>query len=166
MTKTKIDWCDYVPHTRSPVLIGTGYIWVWCPEHPDANKGKRGKRGYIAEHRLVMSNHLKRRLTPDEHIHHINGNKSDNRIENLILMSNSEHRIEHAKHFTEEEKAAHAKGLIKYNQSRRLERIMIACACGCGEQIETPDIKGRIRKYKRGHNTLGTHWKWSKNNNE
>lgn len=52
-----------------------GYVRVWC--------SKRQSR--IAEHRLVMENHLGRELTPKETVHHINGNPEDNRIENLEL---------------------------------------------------------------------------------
>jgi len=50
---------------------------------------------YIGEHRLAVENQLGRRLEFNEKIHHINGNKSDNRIENLQICSQSQHcRIE------------------------------------------------------------------------
>jgi len=57
-----------------------GYRDLWKPEHPDSKKS-----GYIFEHRLVMSDFLGRPLTDKEVVHHRNGNRQDNGIENLEL---------------------------------------------------------------------------------
>jgi len=59
------------------------YITIPCKDHPNANKD-----GYIMEHRLVMEKHLRRRLKRQEVVHHINGIKDENELENLMLFPN------------------------------------------------------------------------------
>lgn len=68
-----------------------GYVAIWKPEHPFSVDG------YVMEHRLIMENKLDRYLKPEEVVHHKNGIRDDNRIENLQLFENgSEHQRYHA----------------------------------------------------------------------
>lgn len=69
---------------------GQGYLMIWRPDHPNARKG-----GWILEHRYVISQHLGRPLQTHEVVHHINGDKRDNRIDNLEITDASVHAKHH-----------------------------------------------------------------------
>lgn len=71
---------QYRPHGTG--TYRKGYKFIRGNGHPNTLK-----HGDIAEHILVMSQHLGRPLYPDERVHHINGIRDQNNIENLELWS-------------------------------------------------------------------------------
>lgn len=71
---------------KGGITFKDNYRFRHAPNHPYTVNGK-----YVAEHRLVIERHLRRYLKPEEKVHHINGDRSDNRIENLIVLTQSAH---------------------------------------------------------------------------
>lgn len=99
-------------------------------------------RGYAYEHRVMAERKIGRRLKEEEQVHHINGKKDDNRIENLeVYGSTAEHRVVHRK-----------------NQENNLRlpgepNPVVSCLCGCGKEFLKYDSAGRPRKYVSSHNS-------------
>ena len=74
-------------HKKPP----NNHIWI----NASGYKTIRYNGKSVHQHRQIMETHLGRPLTQKETVHHINGDKIDNRIENLSLMTISEHTMEH-----------------------------------------------------------------------
>ena|SRR3990167_9417979 len=113
-----------------------GYILICNPKHPFSNN-----KGYVREHRLVMERHIGRYLNSNEVVHHKNGIKDDNRIENLELFPNiSEHMKFHAP------KYVHPKG-IHYSYDTEFKK---------GNKPPHSGVKGWTNSgsFKKGHPPL------------
>ena len=70
---------------------GTGYMYCFKPTHCTANGA-----GKVLEHVYVMYQAISRNLKPDECVHHIDRNKTNNALSNLRLMTLAKHALLHA----------------------------------------------------------------------
>lgn len=101
------------------------YMFIRNPHHPFSNK-----QGYIREHRLVFEQHFNCMLLPTTIIHHKNGNKLDNRVENL-------------------------EAIISRNRHTQIHHPILDILCShCGEQTSVIKGTNKHRWYKCSHGRM------------
>lgn len=111
------------------MLVRVGY------DHPLADV-----RGYAYEHRVVAESVIGRRLRHGELVHHRNGNRLDNRPENLeVVRGHARHHFHHRKPGSK----------LRHPDEPNPWR---PCECGCGTSIRRFDRGGRPRRFISGHN--------------
>lgn len=67
-----------------------GYKYIKIPNHPNANN-----KGNVFEHRLIVESMLGRYLENEEEVHHIDGDRLNNRVDNVTSLRSEEHKWWH-----------------------------------------------------------------------
>jgi len=106
---------------QSPRKVGNtyvnnhGYVEVWVGKHTD----ERSAGGYQKEHRVFVELDIGRRLSKQELVHHVDGDKTNNNKDNLVLCSGD---FEHRKIHGQLERISFElvrKGLIKFDHKTK-----------------------------------------------
>mgnify|MGYP001562312282 CR=1 FL=1 len=111
-----------------------GYVVVKMPDHPHATTN-----GWVREHQVVATQMLGRPLRYKEQVHHRDGNKKNNRPENLEVLPLELHVRRHHPN--------------SKNRKFGERNTLILCRCGCGQLIKKYDLRGRPRSRVCGHST-------------
>ena len=134
---------------RGGRAICNGYESVMVKGHPFANA-----KGYVFEHRLIVEKSIGRYLQPNERVHHIDGDKTNNSIENLIVLTHKEHRRIHKTPTAKWELLENIEWL-KEQLKKNISISKISKAIGCSHDATSSALEAHgIREIPRGPQKL------------
>lgn len=81
--------------SKAEIRMLNGYRLIYMPEHPRSMKNNNWI-GYIYEHIEVAEKYIGRQLLENEIVHHLDFNRANNRIENLLILDRGQHSKLHA----------------------------------------------------------------------
>lgn len=96
------------------------------------------------EHRYIMEQHLGRKLSRTEVVHHKNGDKLDNRIDNLEVMSLSNHAREHNQ------------GVLKSDVTKQKIKDRLLGTRSSNRKLTEEDVRYIRNNYVPNSRTFGT----------
>jgi len=101
---------------------------------------RNGKK--VLEHRWIMEQHMGRKLKKNEHVHHINGDPLDNRLENLEVVEAGEHLRRHNQKYPDYKQCVECGKTFKVNPRKRKRHK--TCSKECAQKIRVRGMmKGR-----------------------
>ena len=134
------------PNYKGGQVIAKGYFWILNHDHPRCTP-----RGYVKRAWLVMEEKLGRYLKPGEIVHHIDGDKLNDDLENLMVTD----RRRHARHHNSGSNNVSYRHDIDIQRDilplmqQGLTQPQIAQALGCGRAT----IVRRLRKFRAAQQT-------------
>lgn len=111
-----------------------GYRVIYMPDYP-GSMGSDNWDGWIYEHRFIAEKSLGRPLKENEVVHHLDGDRANNRVENLLVLESGQHTKLHNWLHSIGDSAAKAVDENGVNSGKSKEREQRVCRV-CGIQLQ------------------------------